>query len=120
MARRRRVLPARVRLSGNKRDAAIVVAEAEKAFEEDPCVPDVRHTLDHTRERLADLHESVRGFVGPFELPEPSEETLANVRALYERVGKRWRPTAACSAAGSRSALIEPVCCLGRVLYDFP
>jgi hypothetical protein len=63
-----------------------MVAEAQEAFDgEDPCVPDVRHVIDHTREALVDLHRSLLQYVEPFELPEPDEETLEAVRALYER-----------------------------------
>ena len=65
----------------------VVVGEAEEAFGEDPCVPDVRHKIDHTRERLADLHGEAQAYLGPFELPEPDEDEVAEVRAVAERAG---------------------------------
>ncbi len=52
---------------------------------EDPALPDVRHMLDHTTERLVDLHKDAQTYVEPFELGEPDEETLAEVRRLVER-----------------------------------
>jgi len=64
----------------------LLVAEAQEAFDgEDPCVPQVRHTLDHTKERLADLRESLLAYLGPFDLPEPDEDDVAELRELYER-----------------------------------
>ena len=68
------------------RAVELLVAEAQEAFDgEDPCLPEVRHTLDHTKERLADLHESLRAYVEPFELLEPDEDEVEEVRALYDR-----------------------------------
>ncbi len=66
----------------------LLVAEAQEAFDgEDPCLPDVRHTLDHTREQLVDIHESLQSYVEPFDLPEPDEDEVAQLRALAERPG---------------------------------
>ncbi len=67
-------------------DVARLVAEAQEAFDgEDPCLPDVRHTLDHTRERLVDIHESLATYMEPFALPEPGEDEVAELRALADR-----------------------------------
>ena len=64
----------------------VVVNEVAADFDgEDPSVPDVRHMLDHATERLADLHKDAQTYVEPFELPEPGEETVAEVRKLVER-----------------------------------
>jgi hypothetical protein len=69
------------------RAVELVVAEAEEAFGEDPCVPQVRHMLDHARERLVDAHETAQWYMGPFDLPEPSEDEVAEMRAIAERAG---------------------------------
>jgi hypothetical protein len=50
-------------------------------------VPEVRHKIGHTRERLADLHKDAQIYVEPFQLAEPDEETVAEVRAVAERAG---------------------------------
>ena len=64
----------------------IVLEEVAEEFGgEDPAVPDVRHMLDHTTERLVDLHEDAQIYVAPFELGEPSEEDVAAMRQQVER-----------------------------------
>ncbi len=64
----------------------IVVEEVAAEFDgDDPAVPDVRHMLDHTTERLADLHKDAQTYVEPFELPEPGEEDVAAMREQVER-----------------------------------
>ena len=64
----------------------IVVAEVAAEFGgEDPAVPDVRHMLDHTTERLVDLHKDAQIYVEPFELGEPGEEDVAAMRDQVER-----------------------------------
>ena len=69
----------------------LLVAEAQEAFGgEDPRVPELRHTPDHTKERLADLHASLLAYVEPFELPEPDKDEVGEVRALYAS-GCEWR-----------------------------
>ena len=35
--------------------------------------------LDHTTERLVDLHQSAQTYVESFGLPEPSEEDVASM-----------------------------------------
>jgi hypothetical protein len=52
---------------------------------EDPALPDVRHMLDHTTERLVDLHKDAQIYAEPFELAEPSEEDVATMRDQVER-----------------------------------
>ncbi len=37
----------------------------------------MRHHLDHTQERLADLHKTMERYVGPSELPEPDQDEVA-------------------------------------------
>jgi hypothetical protein len=69
------------------RAVEVIGGEAEEAFGEDPCVPEVRHKIGHTRERLADLHGEAQAYLGPFELPEPDEDEVAEVRAVAERAG---------------------------------
>ncbi|MEX1252832.1 MAG: hypothetical protein WEE64_00685 [Dehalococcoidia bacterium] len=69
-----------------QRAIEMMIAEAQGAFDgEDPCLPDVRHMIDHLRQELEDAHETAQWYLGPFELPEPDEETLEVVPALYER-----------------------------------
>jgi len=63
----------------------VVEEVAEEFGGEDPAVPDVRHMLDHTTERLVDLHEDAQTYVEPFELGEPSEEDVAAMREQVER-----------------------------------
>jgi len=65
-----------------------LVVGAQEAFDgEDPCMPEVRHHLDQTKERLVDIHASLLPYVEPFELTEPDEDELAELRALAERAG---------------------------------
>ena len=52
---------------------------------EDPALPDVRHLLDHTTERLVDLHKDAQLYVEPFELGEPGEGDIAAMREQVER-----------------------------------
>lgn len=46
-----------------------------------------RHVLDHTTEKLRDLHEDAQKYTGPFELPEPTDDDLASMREIVERAG---------------------------------
>ena len=52
---------------------------------EDPAIPELRHVLTHSREKLTDLHKETQRYTGPFELVEPDEEELAWVREIMER-----------------------------------
>ena len=52
---------------------------------EDPAIPELRHVLTHSHEKLIDLHEETQRYTGPFELVEPDEEELAWVREIMER-----------------------------------
>ena len=70
---------------GEMRAAEQVLAEAAEDFEgEDPLLPAARSVLDGIREELSDLREQVKPQVGPFELPDPDEETLGRVRTLVQ------------------------------------
>ncbi len=70
---------------GEMRAAEQVLAEAAERFEgEEPLLPAARSVLDGIREELSDLHEQVKPHVGPFELPDPDEETLGCVRKLVQ------------------------------------
>ena len=63
-----------------------VAVEAAEEFDgEDPAVPEMRHVLDHSREKLESLHEDVQKYTGPFELPSPTEDELSMVRETAER-----------------------------------
>ena len=85
----------------------VVEGVAEEFDGEDPAVPDVRHMLDHTNERLVDLHKDAQTYVESFELGEPSEEDVAAMREQVEReleAAKRRSPaTAARSPTAGRS-----------------
>jgi hypothetical protein len=61
------------------------VEEIAGEFGEDPCLPGLRHELDHCRSNLEELHRDVQNYVGPFALEEPGEEELSVVRELVER-----------------------------------
>ena len=43
--------------------------------------------LDHTREKLTGLHDDAQRYVGPFELPEATEDEVAWVHRIVEREG---------------------------------
>ena len=61
----------------------IVVEEVAAEFDgEDPALPDVRHMLDHTTERLVDLHKDAQTYVEPFEL---GDRDIASMREQVER-----------------------------------
>jgi hypothetical protein len=70
---------------GEMRAAEQVLAEAAKGFDgEEPLLPAARSVLDGIREELSGLHEQVKPYVGPFELPDPDEEVLARMRSLVQ------------------------------------
>ncbi len=72
------------------RAAEQVLAEAAEGFDgEEPLLPAARSVLDGIREELSDLHEQVKPHVGPFELPDPDEETLGLVRTLVQPEANR-------------------------------
>ena len=61
----------------------IVVEEVAAEFAgEDPALPDVRHMLDHTTERLVDLHKDAQTYVEPLEL---GDRDIASMREQVER-----------------------------------
>ena len=67
-----------------------VVGEVAVEFDgDDPALPVLRQVLDHSREKLEELHGETERFTGPFELPEPDEEDVAFVREIAERQ-PRW------------------------------
>lgn len=43
--------------------------------------------LDHTTEKLRELHKDAQQYTGPFELPEATEDDLASMRETVERAG---------------------------------
>ena len=59
--------------------------ERTVAHAEDPSIPELRHVLTHSREKLIDLHKETERYSGPFELVEPDEEELSWVREIMER-----------------------------------
>jgi len=65
-----------------------VASEAARAFGEDPALPELRHVLDHSRERLEEMAGRTKDFVGPFELAEPGEDEVDLVR----RAGRLPQP----------------------------
>jgi hypothetical protein len=67
------------------RATEVVVEEVAQEFDEDPCVPVLRHEIDHCRSNLEELHRDLQSYLPPFELEEPGEEALALVRELVER-----------------------------------
>ena len=70
---------------GEMRATEQVLAEAAEGFDgEEPLLPVARSVLDAIREELSDLREQVKPHVGPFELPDPDEETLGRVRTLVQ------------------------------------
>ena len=63
-----------------------VVGEVAVEFDgEDPALPALRHVLDHSRERLEELHGETERFTGPFQLTDPDDEEVAFVREIAER-----------------------------------
>ena len=71
---------------GNLGAVAQVISEVALEFDgEDPALPELRSMLDHITEKLAGLHEDAQRYVGPFELPEATEDEVAWVRRIVER-----------------------------------
>lgn len=65
---------------------AQVISEVALEFDgEDPALPELRSMLDHTREKLAGLHDDAQRYVGPFELPDATEGEVAWVHRIVER-----------------------------------
>ena len=63
-----------------------VVSEVQAKFDgEDPALPVIRHVLDHSRERLEEMHGEVKDYTGPSDLPKPDGAQVASVRELAER-----------------------------------
>ena len=63
-----------------------VVGEVAVEFDgEDPALPVLRHVLDHSREKIEELHGETERYTGPFGLAEPDEAEVAFVRELAER-----------------------------------
>ncbi len=66
--------------------AKAVIEEVAEEFDgEDPVLPRVRQALEDTEERLRGVHKGLLDYVERFELPEPGEEALAEVRELMEQ-----------------------------------
>ena len=58
---------------------------AEEFDGEDPALPRVRQMLEDIEERLRGVHKGLLDYRERFELPEPGEEQLAEVRELMEQ-----------------------------------
>ena len=68
------------------RTVEIVVAEATKDFGgEDAAHPEMRHVLDHAKEKLQGLQEDTQRYNGPFELVEPGEDEIGWVLGIVEQ-----------------------------------
>jgi hypothetical protein len=67
------------------RAAELLIDEIAEEFGEDPCVPDVRHVLDLGKEWVLELHKAAQRYAGEFELAEPGDEQVEEVRTLTER-----------------------------------
>ncbi len=62
-----------------------VVSEVGAKFDgEDPALPVIRHVLDHSREKLEEMHGETERYTGPFDLPEPDAAQLSSVRGVAE------------------------------------
>ena len=61
---------------------------AEEFGGEDPLRADGRALLDEGKARCRQLHEDIRFFVEPFELPEPGEADVELVRRLIARAAR--------------------------------
>ena len=65
------------------------IDEQIEAITEEYAGEDVLHTrvrghLDETKAMLVDLHEQLQEYTGPFELPEPDEETRATIQRIVD------------------------------------
>lgn len=63
---------------------AVVAEVAEKFDGEDPTIPKVRGMLEGVEERLREVHEGLLDYAERFDLPEPGEDLLAEVRGIME------------------------------------
>jgi len=67
-----------------------VLEEIAEEFDgEDPARPRERQALAEGKEELKELHEQVQEYVGPFNLPGPDEDEMAQMRAAIQRAGER-------------------------------
>ena len=65
--------------------AKAVIDEVAEEFDgEDPALPRVRQMLEDIDERLRGVHKGLLDYMERFELPEPGDEALAEVRELME------------------------------------
>ena len=72
------------RISGHVQERFSMIREVQ-SFTAEP--REERHVLDDTTEQPQELHKDAQHYTGPFELPEPTEEDLASLRAIVERAG---------------------------------
>jgi hypothetical protein len=67
------------------RAAKVIIDQVAKEFDgEDPCVPVLRHEIDNCRSNLEELQRDLQSYVPPFELEEPGEEQVSQVRELVD------------------------------------
>jgi len=71
-----------------------VIDEVAEEFDgEDPCKPEFRQILDTTMSRILSLSDPAQilaHFLGPFDLPDPTEEDLDGASRLLLK-GPSWR-----------------------------
>ena len=67
-----------------------VLEEIAAEFDgEDPARPRERQALSEGKEKLKELHQQVKEYVGPFDLLGPDEEEMEQMREAIRRVGER-------------------------------
>ena len=62
----------------------VALEVAQEFGGEDPALPEMRHVLDHSEEKLKELHQETQRYTGPFDLAEPGDDEVAWVRQLVE------------------------------------
>ena len=75
------------------RSMEIAVAEVAEEFDgEDPLHADTRAMLDAAKATCVEVHDAIKLYVEPFELPEPSDDDVALVRKLIAKAadGLAW------------------------------
>ena len=58
--------------------------EMREAFGEDVLHPNLRGYVDEAKEVLIELHEKLQKYTGPFDLPEPDDETRRTVQRIVD------------------------------------
>ena len=67
---------------------AVLKEVAENFSGEDPALPELRRILDDTGGELEKLRPLAETYAGPFELPEPSQEMVEELRGAMESLQK--------------------------------